>query len=129
MLYFCALAYFIFKLFRIYEKPHYYELYKPARKPLTTFAVITIILIICTIVNAILCTLNFGRGLKPHIVARKVNAPSEEKWDQNQSFALPPRMEYGGGAGPGAGEYGQGASVPLQGGYIVPPKGSRMTID
>lgn len=41
--------------------------YKTIRRPLTVFAVITLILIIITIVNACACMLNFGKGLKPHI--------------------------------------------------------------
>src|SRR5215472_3836137 len=41
--------------------------YLPARKTLTVFAVITIILLLITIYVAICCTLNFGKGLKPHV--------------------------------------------------------------
>lgn len=36
-------------------------------------AVITILLIILTICNAIACMMNFDKGLKPHITKRKVN--------------------------------------------------------
>lgn len=77
ILYFVALAYFIFKLVRMYE-PHYKQHYLPVRKSLTIFAVITIILIILTITNAIMCTANFGRGLKPHIAGRKVESEEEK---------------------------------------------------
>lgn len=52
--------------------------YIAVRKSLTTFAVITIILIISTIINACICTANFNRGLKPHIAARKVESESEK---------------------------------------------------
>lgn len=38
---------------------------------MTTFAVITIILILLTIVNACICTANFGLGLKGVIAGRK----------------------------------------------------------
>lgn len=72
-----ALAYFIFKLFRMYQPSHEKQ-FIPVRKPLTAFAVITIVLIVMTITNAILCTANFGKGLKPHIAARKVDS-NEEK--------------------------------------------------
>ncbi|KAI5850671.1 hypothetical protein BZA05DRAFT_60609 [Tricharina praecox] len=68
---FAALAYFIFKLVRMWT-PTYEETYKPARRSLTTFAVITILLIILTIINAIACIMNFDKGLKPHITKRKV---------------------------------------------------------
>jgi len=45
--------------------------YIPARRPLTTFAAITVMLIICTIINAIMCMLNFNKGLRDHVVAGK----------------------------------------------------------
>lgn len=70
--FFAALAYFVFKLVRMYQS-QYEQNYKPARRSLTTFAVITILLIILTIGNAIACILNFDKGLKPHITNRKVN--------------------------------------------------------
>lgn len=54
--------------------------YLPVRKNLTSFAVITIILIILTIVNASLCTANFDKGLKPHLRKRKIGG-EEEKSD------------------------------------------------
>lgn len=54
--------------------------YLPVRKNLTSFAVITIILIILTIVNASLCTANFNKGLKPHLRKRKIGG-EEEKID------------------------------------------------
>lgn len=47
--------------------------YKPVQKPLTTFAVITIILILLTIVNACICTANFGQGLKDVIAGPKLD--------------------------------------------------------
>lgn len=72
-----ALAYFIFKLVRMWQ-PTYEQTYKPARRSLTTFAVITILLICLTIANAIACILNFDKGLKPHITKRKV-ADEEDK--------------------------------------------------
>ena len=77
--FFCGLAYFIFKLARMYQQGHESN-YLPVRKNLTSFAVITIILIILTIVNACVCTANFGKGLKPHIIKRKIGV-DEEKMD------------------------------------------------
>jgi len=52
--------------------------YIPVRKSLTTFAVLTIILIVLTICNAIICLVNFNRGLKPYIVNRKVESEDEK---------------------------------------------------
>ncbi|KAI9852458.1 MAG: hypothetical protein M1830_006792 [Pleopsidium flavum] len=76
-LYFAALAYFLFKLVRMYE-PSRAQTYAPVRKSLTTFAVITVILIILTIVNACVCTNNFNKGLKPHISKRKLESEDEK---------------------------------------------------
>ncbi len=76
-LYFAGLAYFLFKLVRMYQ-PAKMEKYAAVRKSLTTFAVITIILIINTIINACICTANFNRGLKPHIAQRKVESEDEK---------------------------------------------------
>lgn len=59
--------------------------YRPARKELTTFAVLTIILIITTIINAIICAHNFNKGLKPYISDRKVDE-EEEKPGYNSSY-------------------------------------------
>ena len=58
--------------------PARYKIYLAARKELTTFAVITVVLIVFTIINACWCAANFGRGLKPYVVRRKVD-PDEEK--------------------------------------------------
>ena len=77
IVYFAALAYFLFKLVRIYE-PGFSQKYSPAAKSLTIFGVIAVILIVVTIVNACVCTNNFGRGLKPHVASRRV-AEAEEK--------------------------------------------------
>jgi hypothetical protein len=72
LIYFAALAYFIFKLVRMYAAPkNRVEDYLPARRTLTSFAALTILLLIMTIVIACWCTHNFGKGLKPHIARRK----------------------------------------------------------
>ncbi|KAJ2904543.1 hypothetical protein MKZ38_007875 [Zalerion maritima] len=79
-LYLAALAYFFFKLVRIYQKG-YAELYMPVRKSLTAFAVLTIILIILTIINAFVCMHNFNAGLKRHLLGPR--GPDLEKPDLN----------------------------------------------
>ena len=89
MLYFVALAYFIFKLVRMYQ-PRTKKTFLPVRKSLTTFAVITILLIIATIANALMCTMNFGRGLKPHITGRKL-----ESEDEKTNMTEMPNLSHG----------------------------------
>ena len=79
VLYLGGLSYFLFKLVRIYQVGHK-EDYEAVKRSLTAFAVITILLIILTIINAIVCMRNFGNGLKAHLLtSHKV----EEKPDLN----------------------------------------------
>lgn len=56
-----------------HSSPQKIKGYRPVRNSLTTFAVITIILILLTIVNACICTANFGQGLKDVIAGRKLD--------------------------------------------------------
>jgi hypothetical protein len=79
ILYHGALAYFIFKLVRIYQ-PDWLSYYEAVQKSLTAFAVITILLIIMTIANGIICLTNFDKGLKAHILSRK---KADESPDHN----------------------------------------------
>ncbi|KAL2136521.1 hypothetical protein VTI74DRAFT_3346 [Chaetomium olivicolor] len=80
LLYFGGLAYFFFKLVRIYQPGHSKD-YSAVRRSLTAFAVLTIILIILTIINAFICMSNFGAGLKAHLLRPK--GPDPEKEDAN----------------------------------------------
>lgn len=80
LLYLAGSAYFIFKLVRIYQ-PGHSDQYLPVRTSLTIFGVLTLILIILTIINASVCMANFGKGLKPFILKRKIGAEEEEKAD------------------------------------------------
>ncbi|KAL2270840.1 hypothetical protein VTJ83DRAFT_211 [Remersonia thermophila] len=80
LLYFGGLAYFFFKLVRIYQPGHSQD-YLAVRRSLTAFAVLTIILIILTIINAFICMSNFDKGLKAHLV--KPAGPDPEKEDAN----------------------------------------------
>lgn len=74
LVYFIALAYFLFKLIRMYiTNFRRQQDYKPARKSLTSFAVLTILLLLVTIVIACMCTHNFNKGLKPHLTGKKEN--------------------------------------------------------
>lgn len=72
-----SMAYFLFKLVRMYNDKSRRDDYLPARRSLTSFAVITLLLITITIINAITCMANFNKGLKPHITKRKF--PTEEE--------------------------------------------------
>lgn len=98
LVYFAAMAYFIFKLVRMYDTNNYNKVleYLPARKSLTVFAVITILLLVVTIVTACVCTRNFNKGLKPHIQNRKVDSPDDPKFSSpfagEQGFNGPPHQ-------------------------------------
>ncbi len=61
----------------MYE-PGHEQNYIAARKELTTFAVLTIILILMTIINACMCANNFNRGLKPYVTRRKLESQEEK---------------------------------------------------
>ncbi|KAJ2987190.1 hypothetical protein NUW58_g4642 [Xylaria curta] len=79
ILYVGGLTYFIYKLARIYD-PNQAKAYMPVRKSLTAFAVLTIVLIILTIINALVCLFNFGHGLKQHLLK-----PSQQEIDKDQA--------------------------------------------
>ncbi|KAJ4292546.1 hypothetical protein N0V90_009209 [Kalmusia sp. IMI 367209] len=73
IIYFCALGYFLFKLVRMYAADQArQDDYRPARKSLTSFAVLTILLLVITIVTACICTHNFNKGLKPFVNEKSV---------------------------------------------------------
>ncbi|KAK3674211.1 hypothetical protein LTR78_006058 [Recurvomyces mirabilis] len=81
ILYFAGMAYFVFKLVRMYEAPEKrVEEYKPARRSLTIFAVLTLIALVLTMVTAFVCMRNFNKGLKPHIQKREVPNADELKY-------------------------------------------------
>jgi NADH:ubiquinone oxidoreductase subunit 6 (subunit J) len=79
IVYFIALAYFLFKLIRMYAADLLrQEDYKPARKSLTSFAALTILLLLFTIVVACICTHNFNKGLKQHVNNKKVETTGKQ---------------------------------------------------
>jgi len=97
IIYFAALAYFLFKLVRMYDAPkNRVADYIPARRTLTSFAVLTILLLIATITIACWCTHNFNKGLKPHIARRKMGDVKQGKGYQQEmpsiSGPAPSRM-------------------------------------
>ncbi|KAF2798401.1 hypothetical protein K505DRAFT_233319 [Melanomma pulvis-pyrius CBS 109.77] len=91
IVYFIALAYFLFKLVRMYAADAArLDDYKPARKSLTSFAVLTILLLLVTIIVACLCTHNFNKGLKPHVSNKRVgDAPSNKYNTEMPSLSGP----------------------------------------
>lgn len=91
VLYLGGLAYFIFKLARMYQ-PSHQEVYLAVRRSMTAFAVITILLIILTIANGILCFRNFDRGLKPHLEKRR---KTDESSDLNSYNMQDPKQQLG----------------------------------
>lgn len=95
LLYFAGLTYFCFKLGRMYT-PSREEPYLPARKELTTFAVLTILLLVCTIIVACLCAHNYGKGLMPYVRSQR-----SQKGNAQDSF--------GGSSSNGYGDYRPGA--------------------
>lgn len=64
--YFGGLAYFCFKLYRMYQKEKQGP-YLAARTELTIFAVLTIGLLVSTIIIACMCAHNYGQGLEPYV--------------------------------------------------------------
>lgn len=78
-LYFAGMAYFIFKLVRMWDSPVEGD-YLAAKSSLTTFAVLTILLLIVTIAAAVMCMRNFNKGLAPHIRKRKVPDADDVKY-------------------------------------------------
>lgn len=90
------MAYFIFKLVRMYHSSPERELtYKAGRPSLTTFAILTLLLLIVTIGTAFACLSNFGKGLKPHIQKRKVPDADDLKYSNyggSEHFNGPPHQ-------------------------------------
>ncbi|KAI1823027.1 hypothetical protein F4861DRAFT_354008 [Xylaria intraflava] len=95
VLYLGGLTYFIYKLERIYD-PSSAKAYQPVKRSLTAFAVLTIVLIILTIINALVCLFNFNHGLKQHLL--KPRRPDMDKDQVSYSMhdvkqtPLPSRM-------------------------------------
>lgn len=91
LLFFGGLAYFLFKLVRIYSKARGAS-YFAVKRSLTAFAVMTIILIIITIANAFLCMSNFNNGLKNHLVKDKGRDPEKDDLNSFQMTDQKPQL-------------------------------------
>jgi formate hydrogenlyase subunit 3/multisubunit Na+/H+ antiporter MnhD subunit len=62
----CALAYFVFKFFRLFQTSQAFR-YQNSRKTLAVFSALAMIMLLCTFVCSVFCFLNFGKGLKEAI--------------------------------------------------------------
>jgi hypothetical protein len=90
IVYFIAMAYFLFKLIRMYIADlDRQKDYLPARKSLTAFAVLTIMLLIFTIIIACMCTHNFNKGLKPHVNNKAVQSDGKQYNTEMPSISGP----------------------------------------
>ena len=87
--------------------------YTPAKHSLTTFAILTILLLFATLFYAIVCSFNFKKGLRPHVDRKRRRARTGSDMDKLYGNEMPLN-----GAPAGAGVMGGGGGG-----------GGRMTID
>ena len=80
VIYIAGLVYYFYKLVRIYNGDKVMR-YAPISKELTIFAIVTLLLIIGTIVNAVQCVMNFGKGLKPYLMTRRDVSDNEKAYN------------------------------------------------
>jgi hypothetical protein len=105
-LYLIGMAYFIFKLVRMYQPAEAFK-YLAARHSLTTFAVLTILLLLATISTAIMCMMNFGKGLKSHLRSgwkkgsRVENPDAPPPYGQTNGYNGAGQHQLGNMGGPG----------------------------
>ncbi|KAI7872721.1 hypothetical protein BDF14DRAFT_1976411 [Spinellus fusiger] len=69
-----GVAYFVFKIYRIYDQDQKYK-YKNVGDFLTFFASVTLLLLVLTIINASICWSSFNKGLKSHLLRDKPTDP------------------------------------------------------
>lgn len=120
VVYIAALAYFCFKLFRMYlASTERVREYRPARNSLTTFAAITIVTLLATCVYAVICTMNFNKGLKPHIMSARRRRKRAGSSDMDKLFPHGDGVNLGGPSAFGGSGYLGGHGV----------NGGRMEID
>ncbi|PMD43066.1 hypothetical protein L207DRAFT_484175 [Hyaloscypha variabilis F] len=83
-LHLASFAFFIFKFARMYQPSHAPD-YLPARKILTYFGVITLLLSFLIIVVAVKCIANFNKGLKIHINSNRLARGLLEDYEMEMS--------------------------------------------
>ncbi|KAJ1908560.1 hypothetical protein IWQ60_011653, partial [Tieghemiomyces parasiticus] len=65
-----TMVYFIYRLVRIYDSSQV-QRYANTSKFLTFFAAVSLLVSVCTFLQAIICYRNFGRGLKDHLQGKE----------------------------------------------------------
>ncbi|KAL0091270.1 hypothetical protein F4703DRAFT_1838167 [Phycomyces blakesleeanus] len=81
-----GVAYFVFKIYRIYDINQHYK-YIGVSDFLTFFASVTLLLLVLTIINASICWFNFGKGLKLHLLRdQSTNALTNNSGDRTLSL-------------------------------------------
>lgn len=63
---FCGLAYFVFKLVRLFQASQAFR-YQTSRKTLAVFSALAIAMLLATAIDTVVCWRNFGKGLKEAI--------------------------------------------------------------
>ncbi|CDH54876.1 upf0658 golgi apparatus membrane protein [Lichtheimia corymbifera JMRC:FSU:9682] len=80
-------AYFIFKIYRIFDPDQPADKYKNIKNFLTFFASVSLALIVLTIINGAICWSNFNKGLKSHLLRDKGEATfAEHQGDRTLSL-------------------------------------------
>lgn len=98
LFYLGGLAYFLFKLIRMYQKSQEIK-YIDSRKMLTAFAIVTVLFLVLTIFTSTICFFNFDKGLMQY-VSRSTDddaSDSETRFPlkiKNERYALD-RFSYG----------------------------------
>ncbi|KAI9226412.1 MAG: hypothetical protein DHS80DRAFT_18730, partial [Piptocephalis tieghemiana] len=64
----CAIAYFLFKTIRIWTDPERKRKYENVKYYLTVFSVISLLMSLITLLQAIICYRHFGKGLRPYLL-------------------------------------------------------------
>ena len=99
-----GLSYFLFKLIRLYSGPKAESYSNSARRPLATFAVVTLCLLFATLANGVLCVTNFGYGLKHHVLRRTNDGMTKSGSKTNalgdvEAYEMPARAALDDGEG------------------------------
>lgn len=99
-----GLSYFLFKLIRLYSGAKAADYSNSARRPLATFAVITLCLLFATLANGALCVHNFNHGLKHHVLRRTGGQMTKSGSKTNgvgdvEAFEMPTRAALDDGEG------------------------------
>ena len=72
-----GIAYYVFKLVRMFQ-PSEETPFLPVRKSLTTFAIITLVLVLATAILTLKCMFNFNKGLKDYIQVKRMSQDNDK---------------------------------------------------